>query len=138
MIFRNIKIDDYKDIIVLLKQLTKCSYDKNSFEKYIDNLPKNQHHIVLEKDGTLIASGVLVIENKIIHNFKNVGHIEDIVVNQNYRGLGLGKKMIQFLINLSKDMDCYKVILDCDPKLQKFYEISDFKKTGIQMAIYFN
>ena len=136
MIFRNIKIDDYKDIIVLLKQLTKCSYDKHSFEKYIDNLPNNQHHFVLEKEGKLIASGVLVIESKIIHNFRNVGHIEDIVVNKNYRGLGLGKKIIQYIISFAEKKDCYKVILNCDPKIQSFYESCDFKKYNIQMGKY--
>ena len=136
MYFRNIKIDDYNDIIALLKQLTDCSYDKNSFEKYIDNLPSNQHHFVLEKEGKLLASGVLVIETKIIHNFKNVGHIEDIVVNKIYRGMGLGKKILQYLISYAEKQNCYKVILNCDPKIQSFYESCDLKKYNIQMGKY--
>ena len=137
MYFRNIQKNDYEDIIKLLQQLTECSYDKDNYENYIENLPNNQHHIVLEKDGKLIASGVLVIECKIIHNFKNVGHIEDIIVDKKYRCSGIGKKLIHFLIQRSKDMNCYKVILNCDQKLQKFYEICGFKDSGTQMSIYF-
>jgi len=136
MYFRKIKKEDHKDIIDLLKQLTYCNYDKESFEKYIVHLPDNQHHFVLEKEGELIASGVLVIESKIIHNFRNVGHIEDILVNKNYRGLGFGKKFIKYLISYAKKKNCYKVILNCDPKIQSFYESCDLKKYNIQMGKY--
>ena len=36
----------------------------------------------------IIASGTIIIEPKIIHSGKNVGHIEDIVVHPKHQGKG--------------------------------------------------
>ena len=42
-----------------------------------------------------MATGTLLIEEKLLRNFGKVGHIEDIVIHLDFRKYGLGKKMIQ-------------------------------------------
>lgn len=49
-----------------------------------------------------------------------VAHIEDIIIDSNYRKQGLGKKIINELINISTQSNCYKIILDCNEKKCKF------------------
>ena len=66
----------------------------------------------------------------------SVGHIEDIVVDKNIRGSGLGRIIIEHLVNFGFKNNCYKIILDCSEKNKKFYEKLGFQKKEIQMVNY--
>lgn len=44
--------------------------------------------------------------------------------------------MLDYLVNKSEILGCYKVILDCDEKNVQFYSKCNFAKKGVQMAIY--
>ena len=143
---RRLHKSDYNNgIIELLGQLTSISKDKISqdkFDEYVDNLLRNGNHftIVVEdsKNGSkIIGTATLLVEPKLIHDISKVGHIEDVVVDSNYRSHGIGKMMIDHLTNKGELMDCYKVILDCDEKNVGFYEKCGFKKKGVEMACYF-
>jgi glucosamine-phosphate N-acetyltransferase len=140
MEFRRIDINDYyKDYLLLLEQLTIVEKEKINFEQFknfIENLSNNHIIIVIEDNNKIIATGTLLIENKVIHNMGSVGHIEDIIVHNNYRSHGLGKKIINELVNISVKSNCYKIILDCSESNSKFYEKFGFTKKEIQMVKY--
>ena len=42
----------------------------------------------------IIGSGTIIYEPKLIHGGKYVGHIEDIIVNEKYRSLGIAKSIL--------------------------------------------
>ena len=87
---------------------------------------------------TIIGSGTIIYEPKIIHGCKKVGHIEDIVVHKDYRCFGIAKNILQKLADLGKNHNCYKIILDCKPELIPFYEKNGFHSHGVnQMSMYF-
>ena len=87
---------------------------------------------------TILGSGTIIYEPKIIHGCKNVGHIEDIVVHEKYRGYGIAKKILEKLVDLASIKNCYKVILDCKKDLITFYEKNGFQQSNYQMTKYFN
>lgn len=131
--------DYYKDYLLLLEQLTIVEKEKINYEQFknfVKNLSNNHIIIVIEDNNKIIGSGTLLIENKVIHNMGLVGHIEDIVIHNNYRKQGLGKKIIDELINISIQSNCYKIILDCNEKNSNFYKKSGFTKKEIQMVKY--
>lgn len=140
MIFRHIESNDYyKDYLILLEQLTILDKEKINYEQFkifVESLCNNHIIIVIEDNNKIIGSGTLLIENKVIHNMGSVGHIEDIVIHNNYRKQGLGKKLIDELINISIQSNCYKIILDCNEKNLNFYQNSGFTKKEIQMVKY--
>ena len=133
----NIKIQYFE----LLQQLTNAPLlNDDEFINKINEISKIGFIIVCYIDSSLeypkiklIGTGTIFFEPKMIHGGKSVGHIEDIVVDKNYRKEGIGKKIIRILIELN---DPYKVILDCNDKLINFYQSCGFKKCGNQMAIY--
>ena len=139
---REIQRTDYdKGYINLLKQLTSVGSIKYSdFVKKVTDIINNvNHYIYVIEDNDkkeIIATGTIFIENKIIHNFGKVGHIEDIVVHRDYRGCNLGKIIVAKMVEIGKDKGCYKIILDCKETNIGFYEKCGFKKHQMQMASY--
>ncbi len=142
-ILRRIKEDDYNlGVIELLTQLTTIDKNQISHENFNNFIKKlnTKHQIWVIEDTTvskIIAHGTLFIEEKLIHNLSRVGHIEDVVVDSEYRGQQLGKHIIDLLINISTLNGCYKTILDCDIKNVDFYVKCGMKQKGIAMAYYF-
>lgn len=141
MNIRTINDKDYhNNYFDLLNQLTEIEKEKITFDKFkhfIDNLNENHQIMVIELDNKIIASGTLLVENKIIHGLSKVGHIEDIVVNTTQRGLGIGKKIIDHLTELAGSLNCYKVILNCNKSNVQFYEKCGYIKKEFKMVKYF-
>jgi len=135
MIIRKLQINDYDQYINLLSKLTIVTYDKLKFESIFKKISDNIY-IILDND-IIIATGTLLIEYKFIHDYKNVGHIEDVVVHDDYRYLGIGSKIIQHLVDIAKQNNCYKIILNCNEKLKNFYNKNGFTNTNIEMSLYF-
>lgn len=135
------KNDYFKEYLQLLEFLTTVNANKitkDLFDKFVDGLNDNHIVYVVENNDTIIASGTLFIENKLIHCCGKVAHIEDIVVNPNYKGKHIGSLIVNSLVEYAKSKNCYKVILDCNENLEKFYQKCNFDKKGIQMALYFD
>ncbi len=60
----------------------------------------------------------------------------DISVHPDYQGIGLGKMIVQYLVNQSKDHS--KIILYANPGKEGFYAKLGFKKMNTAMAIFQN
>ncbi|MBE5941532.1 MAG: GNAT family N-acetyltransferase [Lachnospiraceae bacterium] len=52
-------------------------------------------------------------------------YIDDLCVDENLRGQHIGKQLYEYVLEFSKQNDCYNVTLNvwsCNPNAQKFYE----------------
>tara|TARA_B110000305_G_C19195394_1_gene518583 strand:- start:331 stop:780 length:450 start_codon:yes stop_codon:yes gene_type:complete len=128
----------YTSIFHLLSQLTECpNLTIDVFLHIVNNLSSNHHIYILCENESLLGMATLLIEQKLIHNAKSVGHIEDVVIDENHIGKGYGKILIEHLCDISKENNCYKVILDCNDTVKKFYENCGFTKKTNGMALYF-
>ena len=127
-----------EDILNLLSQLTTCPHiSTETYNKILNNLPTNQYIYVFENDGKPIAMGTIVIEQKLIHGGACVAHMEDIIVDKNYRGRKIGATLVKQLIEEAKKYHCYKIILNCSDDNEDFYKHNGFKKKSNGMALYF-
>lgn len=91
--------------------------------------------VVVGEDGKVIGSTTLIIEQKFIHRGGLVGHIEDVVTHKDFRGMGVGKAVMQKAVEVAKGLGCYKVILNCSEENLPFYEKLGFHKHGIEMRM---
>jgi len=138
-IFRKLEESDYyKNYLKLLSQLTQVGHI--SFEDFSNILGKIQSQIWVFEDTSskkIVASASIFLEQKIIHNGGIVAHLEDVVVDESYRGNQLGQKLITNLVEKAQEGGAYKIIADCKPELISFYSKNGFEKKGEQIAIYF-
>ena len=136
LIARPLSRSDYdKGFIELLSQLTKVGdYTKERFETQFDSmkmLPGMYYVIVIEDPAVkLVASASLLIEHKFIHGAALRGRIEDVVVDKDHRSLHLGSYLLELLTELSKELGCYKITLDCKPGVEGFYEKCAYTNEG--------
>ena len=99
----------------------------------------NPNHMiyVIEENNVVIANITLLIEPKFIHHNQNVAHLEDFIIDLDYRKNGLGKILLQHCIDVAKSMNCYKLILNCDDKLVSYYQTYHFTNKNNEMSLYF-
>lgn len=139
-IFRKLEESDYhKNYLQLLSQLTQVGHI--SPEEFTKILAKIQSQIWVFEDtaaNKIVASASIFLEQKIIHDGGVVAHLEDVVVDQSYRGNQLGQKLIANIVEKARESGAYKIIADCKTELLSFYSKNGFEKRGEQIAIYFS
>jgi len=136
VLFRPVLKQDLNKVFALLQQLTAIDYSKRNIEDCWHSFSSNRssNSVVATYKDEIIAYGSVVVENKI--RGEKAGHIEDIVVNEDYRANGVGEKLIKELIKIGKEKGCYRITLLCDKSLEKFYNKNGFKAKEIAMKLY--
>ena len=136
---RPLEIGDYeKGFFDVLAQLTSVA--GTTKEKFIERFKKNEKNpnvkvLVGEKDGRIVCTGSLLVEEKYIHGCGNYGHIEDIAVDHSIRKTGMGKHIIHTLIDEARKAGCFFLILQCSDENVPFYEKCGLERIGNDMAI---
>jgi glucosamine-phosphate N-acetyltransferase len=97
---------------------------------YINN---NNHMFVVEVDGEIIGCATLHLQKKLIRDGGVAGFVEDVVIREEFRGNNIGSKLISKLIDKSKELGCYKVVLSCFPDRENFYIRNGFYNESINM-----
>ena len=165
---RRIKEDDYHLLKELASQVHELHYtnrpdiylDGNPLPKeYFENILKNENNINLVYEENNTIKGLLLAEkkenNKIsITRERKIYFINDIVIDKKYRRQGIGKKLYNYLLELSKKEGLDAVELNVWPfnkialkfysslgmsvknmKLEKILSTSDVEQENISINI---
>lgn len=79
-----------------------------------------------------IATASLVLERKFIRGGMTYGHIEDVNVHPKYQHQGLGTEIVKYAMQYAQT-HCGRVVLECEPELQEFYQKHGFKTYAVAM-----
>ena len=133
ILFRPVIREDLDQLFPLLEQLTGIHYHSRNkddcWELFHSNTAINS--IVGVIDKKIVTYGSIIIENKIHGSIS--GHIEDIVVDSNFRGLGIGEKLIHELVKIGESKKCYRITLFCKEHLVEFYGKNGFSINNLAM-----
>ena len=129
--------DKREGIFSLLSQLTSAPLiSEKSYNNIINNLDDNHNIFVYVLDNKIVGLITLLHEQKLIHNGSKIVHIEDLVVDKEYKNRGIGRDLINYCLDKISKEEYYKIILDCSEELERFYNKFGFEKKNIQMAKY--
>lgn len=105
-------LTDVKDLDVLMHELSPTSYCNESILDAVI-ADENSHAYVIREEGHIVAAGTLCIIHTL--EFTNAC-IESVVVSSKQRGKGLGKLLVEHMINEAKRMKVHSVHLTSNPK----------------------
>ncbi len=141
-VLREAKCEDLQSLLYLLHQLSEPSeedkkVDQAELEASMKKMVEDENHClyVLEQDGKLLGTGMLLIQLNLSHGGKPYAHIENIVVDSECRKRGIGKSIVMHLIEKAGEKGCYKVILNCKRENLPFYERCGLKAGEIEMRL---
>jgi glucosamine-phosphate N-acetyltransferase len=139
---RNLVEEDYyKGFLQLINYFTKKENTKykSFFEfqtQFKNMIYKNSFVYVIEYENKIIGSATLYLQLKFHNDFEKAGLIEEVIINEKFRGKGLGKKLINYIINEAKKNNCYKIVLNAEQKNAEFYSKLGFINKGIEFKMY--
>lgn len=93
----------------------------------------------LLKDKKVIGRAYLYLIKNDLHS-EPYGLLEDVFVEEKFRGQGIGKKLVEMVIEKARELGCYKLIATSRferENVHKFYEKLGFQKYGYEFRIDF-
>jgi GNAT superfamily N-acetyltransferase len=88
-------------------------------------------------DGKRVGRAFLFIIYNDLHQ-KPYGLLEDVFVEEEYRGKGIGKELVKQVIKKAKEIGCYKLIATSRferEHVHRLYENLGFKKWGYEFRL---
>lgn len=105
-------LTDIKDLDQLMHELSSNSFcDETILDAIIND--ENSHAYVLREDNHIVAAGTLCIVHTL--EFTNAV-IESVVVSSKNRGQGLGRRLVEHMINESRRKNVHSIHLTSNPK----------------------
>lgn len=128
----NMKVSDLNSIADVLETEFDKFWNYNVFKQELEN--KNSIYIVGKIEDKIVGFGGI---------WKSVDdiHITNIVVKKDFRHLGIGAKILDKLINISKELKFSSITLEVNENNEiaiKLYEKFRFEKLGIRKKYYNN
>ena len=126
--------EDLPQLISVLSQLNpraeRCNPERA--KEVLRKLSKSgqQFLMICEIDGKIVGTAELVIKHNLTHGCKPYGFIENVVVDERYRGEGIGVKLVERCIKIAREKGCYKLVLTCREELVKWYGKFGFREFG--------
>lgn len=93
---------------------------------------------VVEDNQRIIATCSLIVIDNLGHKGAKIAVAESMIVSQEYRGQGIGNKLMKFVMDKAQEKNCYKLMLSSNKKRLKahnFYEQLGFQQHGISFMI---
>lgn len=96
--------------------------------------------IVAEEAGTVVGTTVLAVLPGFAHGVSPFAVIEYLVVDEEHRGKGIGKLLMEYCIDRAKEAGCYKIMLTSDNRrteAHEFYRSLGFEASAHGFRLYF-
>jgi glucosamine-phosphate N-acetyltransferase len=133
-------INSFFDTLSNLTEIGMDVYNKEFSQKILEKIKMagNIKIFVAIEDSDIVGSITAIIEQKFVHNGGKICHIEDVVTRKGFEKLGIGSVLVEKVLELAIQENCYKVILNCSEYNSKFYEKFGFFKHDVGMRYNIN
>lgn len=139
-IIRYIQKHELRELLDLYKYLNKDDPDlmedaelKKLWQEILED--RNHHYFVVDVDGKLVSSCVMVVIKNLTRSASPYAIIESVVTHPDYRKRGIGTRLLKKAQEIAREKGCYKIMLLTGKKeVIPFYEKAGFEcqsKTGL-------
>lgn len=132
MIVEKLKREDIIELLELYKDLIDIKNDvlasKETYEKILND--DNYYLAVLKKDNIILGSALAVSCFNLSMGGSTFVVVEDVIVKENTRGLGIGKKLMESIDDFAKSKNAaYSILVSSSHRkgAHKFYNNIGYK-----------
>lgn len=96
------------------------------------------YRVFVAEDGGILGTFALLIFDALGYRGTPVGVVEDVVVDQQARGRGIGRKMMEFAMEQCRQAGCYKMMLSSNlhrEEAHRFYDSLGFERHGYSFRV---
>lgn len=155
MLIRKAKQEDIPQLIGLLYQVHRVHSDarpdlfrpglKKYTEEELEELIRDSERpiFVAEEDGVILGYAFCIYQTPTAAAMQPVKslYIDDLCVNENTRGKGVGKALYHHVVEVAEQTGCYNITLNvwaCNPSALHFYERCGLtvQKIGMEQIIH--
>jgi len=131
--YRELAKGDKKKLVEIFQQ-PSALFDFSQFDEDALIADANCNCVVIEKDGEVAGFATLVTYR--VPTKGIIGRIEDVIVDEKYRGQGIGRGVMEELIRMAKEKNIFLIELTSKPQrtaARKLYESLGFEvyDTGV-------
>ncbi len=93
---------------------------------------------VAEQEHQVVGTFALLIMDNLAHRGTPSGIVEDVAVQENLQGKGIGRQMMKYAMQVCSEAGCYKLVLSSNQKrveAHAFYESLGFDKHGFSFLV---
>ncbi|MDU9397934.1 GNAT family N-acetyltransferase [Pseudomonas sp. zfem003] len=104
----------------------------------LENLPAGREVLVAEREGQLLGTCTVILVEHLAHNFARSAIVEDVVVDAEARGLGVGKALMEKAAERGRALGCYKLVLSSGlgrEAAHAFYESLGYRRHGVSFYL---
>ena len=136
IIINNLEKNDFQNYLHLMNQFRPINKEISNelFCELYDKIFLSSEIYVARLNNNIIGSIKVFYEQKFINNCALYAHIEDVIVDENYRHLKIGSQLLDYVKKKAIEKDCFKCTLVCSDEVSKFYVNNQFEKRGINMS----
>jgi GNAT superfamily N-acetyltransferase len=137
MQIREFHPEDMKIVTGLLQSVSKFEPKNESLEQLANSFlaGKGRYACVASNGGRVIGFGSVFLLQRIRGGCSAV--VEDIVVEENFRRHGVGRRIVGELVGYAKSKGCFKVTLVAGEHNIPFYESLGFREENRSMQLLF-
>ena len=135
LIIRSFCVSDFGAVVDLLQDVSAFRPDGSLSEALADRFAGQPltYGVVAEQKGEIIGFASIFILERLRGGRSAV--IEDVVVDRRRRGAGIGRALIDKLLDHARKEKCFKVTLEASADAEAFYCALGFVPGGTSMKV---
>jgi N-acetylglutamate synthase-like GNAT family acetyltransferase len=134
-----------KDIPVILDLLYELGRPKPKKDSQLDTFEKlitkyssesDKEILVAENQASVVGMVSITYLSRLNQEFFEM-YIPELIVTQNYKNQGIGKKLIESCVKLAKDKKCHRIRLESGNQRKEshiFYKSLGFEQSGLSFT----
>lgn len=131
--------EDLEGILLLQPQVHRMKKISENSYKVLEDLVNEKYCdvVVAKENGKILGSAFLFHHKSPLHG-RTYTILEDMVVDKNLRGKGVGSDLLREIVKIVKDRKSYKLIFTSGfdrEEVHSFYEKHGFKKWGLEFRM---
>ena len=130
-------LDLYRELTISFSQVEMSrSPSPDDYRKAFAKICADPRHelFVAEYQGEVVGTVVLLIVPNLSHSATPWALVENLIVGQKHRGMGLGKMLLEHVIARAKEKGCHRIELCSDRRREEAHRL--YRSVGFEALAY--